>query len=282
MIEKITLVNENSDAQAITMDMTTAPGFILESVDIGPVVGKHNTYKYFNQLGETIGSTAIGTREVSITGWIVAVDATDMHEVKTYLNNFVNPLQPITLHYKPSTIEFELTFTPDTTVRYGIDYKDNNDRICKFNISGTAHNPMFQRSSAFTDSVLGAQSVTQVKKTIACTSDVPIGMIITLNSRGTSYGTIKNPYIHNTTTGETLTLKGVSIASDEEYVVIDTRPGHKYIGNLAGDLFSSKTLDSSWVHLNPGSNKLAFGAESGLYALKVTMEYYPLFWEVQR
>lgn len=281
MIEKITLVNEDSDWGELTMDMVTAPGFILESVDIGPVVGKHNTYKYFNQLGETVGSTAIGTREVSITGWTVDGASQSITELKLALSNFVNPLQPITLCYKPGTVNYALTFTPDSSIKYGTTYKDNNDKICKFNIHGIAYDPMFYKSPKNQLNYAPTSGAAYIQTTINCGADIPIGIEVEIGAKGTSSTAVKNPYIQNVTTGEKLTIN-VSLTSLGDSIFIDTRPGHKSIVNLAGEnRFSSKTLDSSWVQLKPGGNTLRFGAESGINALSVKLSYQPCYWEVQ-
>lgn len=269
MIEKITLMNTITE-EIIDMDMVTSPGFIIDSVEIGAIVGKHNTYKFYGQIGETVSNTSIGTRDVSITGWAVAGSSQTVEELKNQLNHFVNPFEPVELYYS----SFMLQFTPSNTIKYGTSYKDNNDKICKFNIYGVAYNPMFSQGSPSTEVFAGVSPY--VSKTYNNNGDIPIGMVVTI----TASGDVVNPYIQNVTTGEKLTLQTSLGSSDEIY--IDTRSGKKSLeepGRL--NLFKYKTLDSQWPQLRVGSNIVRFGATSGADNMSIKVQYWKNYWEVQ-
>lgn len=269
MIESITLINTITE-EIIDMDMVTSPGFIIDSVEIGSIAGKHSTYKSYKQIGETVSNTEIGTRDVSITGWAVAGIGKTMKDLKNTLNHFINPLEPIELYYS----NFVLKFIPSNTIVYGNSYKDNNDKICKFSIYGVAYDPMFLQDSPSSEIFAGASPY--VSKTYNNTGDIPIGIVVTI----TASGAVVNPYIHNITTGEKLTLQTSLGSSDTIY--IDTRPGKKSLEDPGGiNLFQYKTLDSQWPQLKVGSNTVRFGATSGANNMNIKTELWKAYWEVQ-
>ena len=61
MVERIVLRNTKSSEELI-LDKVSTPDFILESVEWEPIKGKHHSYRYVNQIGESVSSTSLGTR----------------------------------------------------------------------------------------------------------------------------------------------------------------------------------------------------------------------------
>ena len=99
MVENIILKNLSTSA-LLELDVTTTPYYILDKVEWGQIEAAHHSYKYVNQVGVTIVSTTLETRDVSIVGWIVADTEESMEKRKHTLNRFVNPMQFINLKYK--------------------------------------------------------------------------------------------------------------------------------------------------------------------------------------
>ena len=111
----------------------------LGPVDWGQVEGQHQTYSYYNQVGESIVSTTVGTRPLSITGWVMDSGTGDLQSRCDYLNAFISPVEDYALEYKGKKIQFR----PDTSVVYSPEYKKNNEMVRRFLIQGTCPYPLF-------------------------------------------------------------------------------------------------------------------------------------------
>ena len=140
MVERIVLRKVKNSKQ-LELDMVSTPNYVLKSVDWGTVKGTHHSYKYVNQVGVTVTNTSLDTRDISIEGWIVAENETQMTYLKSVLNEFVNPQEEIDLIYS----DYVIRFKPDESVKYSVSFSENNDAFCKFQISGMAPNPMFSQ-----------------------------------------------------------------------------------------------------------------------------------------
>lgn len=298
MVEEITL-RKVSNSEEIHMDMVTAPGYILKSVDWGTIKGTHNTYKYLNQVGVSVNNTSLGTRDIAIEGWIVAQHERDMAKKKAALNAFINPQEPLDLLYD----DYKIQFNPDNTVKYSINYAENNDVICKFQIVGTAHDPMFvdsienQLNFATTTAgfhfplvispqlpeggvVFGSRTDSLIA-TVINKGSVPTGMRIVLKAKGS----VSNPKLINVETQEQLLISKDLVA--EEEIEINTIVGSKRVRGRIGETspftnyFVYKTLDSNWLQLAVGKNLFRYDADDGLDNLEVFVYFQNRFLEVQ-
>lgn len=298
MVEEITL-RKISNSEEIHMDMVTAPGYILKSVDWGTIKGTHNTYKYLNQIGVSVNNTSLGTRDIAIEGWVVAQHERDMTEKKAALNAFINPQEPLDLIYD----DYKIQFNPDNTVKYSINYAENNDVVCKFQIVGTAHDPMFVDSIenrlnfATTTAgfhfplvispqlpeggvVFGSRTDSLIA-TVINKGSVPTGMRIVLKAKGS----VSNPKLINVETQEQLLISKDLVA--EEEIEINTIVGSKRVRGRIGETspftnyFVYKTLDSTWLQLAVGKNLFRYDADDGLDNLEVFVYFQNRFLEVQ-
>lgn len=298
MVEEITL-RKISNSEEIHMDMVTAPGYILKSVDWGTIKGTHNTYKYLNQIGVSVNNTSLGTRDIAIEGWVVAQHERDMTEKKATLNAFINPQEPLDLLYD----DYKIQFNPDNTVKYSINYAENNDVVCKFQIVGTAHDPMFVDSTenrlnfATTTAgfhfplvispqlpeggvVFGSRTDSLIA-TVINKGSVSTGMRIVFKAKGS----VSNPKLINVETQEQLLIRKDLVA--EEEIEINTIVGSKRVRGRIGETspftnyFVYKTLDSTWIQLAVGKNLFRYDADSGLDNLEVFVYFQNRFLEVQ-
>lgn len=297
MIEEITL-RKVSTSEELTLDMVSTPGFILKSVDWGTIQSKHHMYKYINQVGVSVTGTSLETRPVTIEGWIVANGANDMTVWKRRLNKFINPQEEIDLFYK----DYKLRFLPDGTVKYSIGYPENNDVVCKFQILGTCHNPMFsdktEKRSMFATTIAhfrfplilspespegGAVFGSRTDSLIASvlnSGTVSVGMRIIFRANGS----VENPKLINVNTQEKFVINKLLVA--EEEVEINTNVGEKGVKGRVGNApftnyFMYKDIDSSWLQLAAGENLFRYDADSGLSNLEVFVYFYNKFLEVQ-
>lgn len=298
MVEEITL-RKISNSEEIHMDMVTAPGYILKSVDWGTIKGTHNTYKYLNQIGVSVNNTSLGTRGIAIEGWVVAQHERDMTKKKSALNAFINPQEPLDLLYD----DYKIQFNPDNTVKYSINYAENNDVVCKFQIVGTAHDPMFVDS--IENRLNFATTTAEFHFPLVISPQLPEGgvvfgsrtdsLIATVINKGSvstgmrivfkAKGSVSNPKLINVETQEQLLIRKDLVA--EEEIEINTIVGSKRVRGRIGETspftnyFVYKTLDSTWIQLAVGKNLFRYDADSGLDNLEVFVYFQNRFLEVQ-
>lgn len=94
----------------------------------------------------------------------------------------------------------------------------------------------------------------------------------------TSTGTVKNPYIYNSTTNQTMSFEYTM--EEGESILIDTRPGHKSVTLQKGvgvNLINTMSILSKWVSLRRGVNVLGINSESGANNLGGKLIVVPLF-----
>lgn len=297
MVEEIALRKVRT-SEELSLDMVSAPGLLLKSVDWGTIKSTHHTYRYVNQVGATITGTSLKTRSITIEGWVVVTNEASMSMYKRTLNRFVNPQDAIDLLYK----DYKIRFLPDETVKYSVTYPENNDIICKFQIIGTCPHPMFsdkeEQKSAFATTaanfrfplILSAESPAKgvifgkrtesLIATVVNTGAVPVGMRVLFKANGL----VEKPSLINIDTQEHFVINKTLVAHEE--ISINTNTGEKKVlGRVSNSEFSNyyryKTFDSVWLQLSPGENLFRYNADEGLDNLEVFVYFYNRFLEVQ-
>lgn len=298
MVERI-ILRRVKKLDELTLDMVSTPDYILKSVDWGVVKGTHHSYKYVNQVGATITNTSLGTRPITIEGWVVAKNENDMTYLKNKLNAFVNPQEEIDLFYS----DYVIRFKPDESIKYSIAMEENNDVFAKFQISGTASNPMFseaienksifaETTAAFHFPLIISKSLEEggvvFGKRIASlianaynNGAVTIGMRIVFKANGS----VVNPSLINVNTLEEFKINKVLEANEE--IEINTNTGKKSIkGRIGSDDFKNyymyRDIDSVWLKLEIGDNLFRYNAEDGIENLDVFVYFSNQFLEVQQ
>lgn len=299
-MDKITIQNPATGA-VLVLDCETVPGYILKSVDWGTIEAGHNSSKYIGQIGKSITGVSLGTRSITIEGWIVTQEnLTMMKSLKTKLNRFINPLNKFDLLYEDYIIHIVF----DSTVSYSKEEAENNDTLCKFQLTGIAFDPVFRyqedKAAMFAtlipvfhfpliipdeteeSGIIWGERSDSLISSVINDGDLPIGVRILFKARGN----LSNPYLVNITTQETLKIQKNLIAGEEIEVV--TSIGQKSVtGKLLMDknwsnYFQYFSLDNSWMQLPIGSSLLRYGADSGIDNLEVIVYYKPEFLEVQQ
>ena len=297
MVERITL-RRIKNSEELVLDMVSTPDFILKSVDWGSIKGTHHSYKYVNQIGESIENTSLGPRPITIEGWVVANDERSMTSLKQRLNSFINPQEIYSLFYN----NYVINFKPDETVKYTNNREENNDAFCKFQIVGTAPNPLFsdnfenklsfvttnpgfhfplEISQSLPDKgiVFGKRMVSLIAN-VANNGSVTIGMRIIFKANGT----VVNPSLINVNTLEEFKINKTLVANEE--IEINTNIGEKGVRGKVGNnnqtnYFMYKDVDSTWLQLETGDNLFKYNADSGIDNLDVFIYYYNRYLEVQ-
>lgn len=297
MVERI-ILRRTKNQEELVLDMVSTPDYILKSVDWGSVKGTHHSYKYVNQVGESVANTSLGTREVTIEGWIVARNEGHMTLLKRKLNSFVNPQEAITMFYS----DYKINFVPDETVRYSAGMAENNEIFCKFQIVGTAPNPLF--SDDFETMTAFVTTAPSFHFPLVLSQSLPdkgivfgkrtASLIVNLTNKGSvsvgmkivfkANGTVVNPCLINVNTREEFTINKTLVADEE--IEITTNIGEKSVKGKIGNgdytnYFMYKNIDSSWLQLEVGDNLFRYNAEDGIENLDVFVYFYNQYLEVQ-
>lgn len=272
-------------------------GYWLGPVDWGQVQGQHQTYNYYNQVGKSIVDTTVGTRPLSITGWIVDGEG-QIQDRCDFLNAFISPMEDYELEYKNKKI----CFRPDISVAYSREYIKNNEKVRRFLIQGTCPFPLFSDKE---DTAVPFQQTGnmfrfptnfgQLEPLVFAVSGQAYSIHV-FNKGGFSTGFIarirfsgdvENPKIRNMTTGK---LVGVSRTfSRGETLEISTIPGSKYMTLWSEDgqkinLIKYRDVQTSFdTQLQPGDNLIALDCADldQRPAMDVTLYYTPLYLEVE-
>lgn len=301
MVENITLLNDTTKAE-IELDVTKTPYYILDTVDWGQVKSNQYSYKYVNQIGITVTGVSLETRDISISGWVIAKTELDMDRRKQTLNSFVNPQQLIVMTYK----DYVLEFLPTTSIKYGTTMSDNNEVICKFKIDGLCPDPLFRKVKEKKVTIAGTvnmfhfpmamnkqQRPPQVVfgKKIDGTSIVNVyndgsvktGMRIVFIAKKDG---VVNPYIKNVITQEYIMFKRKM--ENGETITVNTISGSKKvtgvvpsIPDVTQNFFTIRDLGSSWLQLEVGDNLFEYGADEKKDNLEVYVYFYSRYLEVQ-
>lgn len=297
MIERI-ILRKAKNLEELILDMVSTPDYILKSVDWGTVQGTHHSYKYVNQVGASITNTSLGTRPITIEGWIVAENEKRMTALKRKLNSFINPQEMLTLLYS----DYKIDFVPDETVKYSVGVAENNDAFAKFQITGTCPNPLFsdefETTSTFVTTtpsfhfplilsetlpdggIIFGKRTASLLINITNHGSVAVGMKIVFKANGT----IINPKLINVNTQEEFVINKTMV--DGEEIEIVTSIGEKSVrGKIEnGDYtnyFMYKDVDSSWLQLEVGDNLFRYNADEGIDNLDVFVYFYNQYLEVQ-
>lgn len=300
MVEEIILTNKvTKSSLLLTQERYLQEEYILINVDWGVVEGTHYKYKYVNQIGTSVTNTALGTREISIIGYIIATSPTDMSLKKSFLNKFINPQQEMILTYK----EYQLNFLPDSTIKYGVNEKENNEIMCKFKIDGLCYDPLFREKDERKVIAASTTSLFHFPLIVSNNPNPPGGIIFGLrqpslivnvvNSGSVEVGlkivfkakgTLDNPKLVNMSTQEFFKINKTMF--DGEEIVVDTTIGQKSVKGIFGDAqenyFKYRDLESTWLQLSPGDNLFRYDADTNIGSLEVYIYYNNKFLEVQQ
>lgn len=298
MVENIKLTNLVTNA-TLELDKVTTPYYILDNVDWGQVGSTHHSFKYVNQVGVYVTGTSLETRDVSITGWIVAKSENQMTMRKQMLNIFVNPQQNLRLDYKG----YSLDFIPDSSIKYSATIVENNEVVCKFAIEGTAADPLFKDNSEFQFTAASTRGLFHFPLILNAVDafGFPTAMfglrkpalIVNIYNAGAvatgmrvvfkANGTLQNPVLINVATQEYFRINKTMEAG--ETITIETTVGEKKVIGLVDGVeynyFRYRDLDSTWLQLQVGDNLFRYDASSNLDALEVYVYFYNRYLEVQ-
>ena len=297
MVENI-LIDNPSIGVSLELDKVKTPWFILDYINWGTIDADQSTNKYVGQHGESLVSNQLGTRDIEISGWVIARSNEDMSSRKRFLNKFVNPLQSMIITYNG----FSLEFYPSTTIEYSDDSSDNNEVVCQFMIEGEAFDPVFKDARQNTANAAQTNGMCHFPLVIPLQPDPPAGVVFGLIETSltmevvndgaidtgiiikfTARGAVTNPRITNVDTQEYFCINKTLEAG--EVVTINTNIGSKsvkgYIDGIESNYFMYRDFGSSWLQLGLGSNLFVRSADANVENLEVSIEFFNRYLEVQ-
>jgi len=296
MIDEIKITSQ-SGRGSLSLKKGEYWSYWLGPVDWGQVQGQHQTYRYYNQVGSSIVGTTVGTRPLSVTGWVMDKNG-DIQDRCDFLNSFISPMEDYILEYKNKKIGFR----PDISVAYSPEYIKNNEKVRRFLIQGTCPFPLFSDKQ---DTSVPFQLTTNLFRfptnfgqtaplVFAVTGQsysihvfnrggFPTGFILRIKFSGE----VENPQLLNMTTGK---MVGVDRAFQRgEQLEICTVPGSKSMTLYTGsgqreNVIKYRNIATSFdTQLQPGDNHLALSCAdlNQRASMDVTLYYTPLYLEVE-
>lgn len=292
MTNSVTLVNTNTGGK---VNINTSVGeYWLDTVDWGTVKSNNHTFKYIDQIGVYLYNTTLETRQIMITGWVARENEEEVRRMKRALNSLVNPkhtLEAIRGNYK-------ISFVPVTSVKYSVTYKENNEYMAKFLITGYCPYPLFTDlydsvvSVAYTEPrfkfplvipsregmVFGVRQPSLIAE-VNNLGDFPVGYTIEFKATGT----VVNPRLIDIGTQEFVRINKTLVSG--ETVKVYTQEGNRRVVGLWNGVetnyFQYRTYDSSWLQLEVGQNLLRYDADEGLSSLEVVITFNQGYLEVE-
>lgn len=296
MIESITIKNTiTSDQISIDKNATISNGYWLDEVDFGQVEGTNHTFKFIDQIGETVYNTTLESRQIQVTGWVAGWNATIVSQLKQSLNHLINPKHLLEVYANGMKIQFY----PRTSVKYSPTYQNNNELVSSFLITGYCPYPLFTDANSHLTSVSYTEKLFKFPLIIPANEgimmgirqpsliaevenngDLPIGYTIEFRAGGT----VINPSLTDIGTQQFIKINKTMV--NGEVITVDTREGYRHIvGTVNGvesNYFKYRTFDSSWLSLNQGINYLRYNADEGVELLEVYIIYEPGYLEVDK
>ena len=264
--------------------------YTLNELEIEAADADLSTSKGIKQVGEYLNSTAIGTRDISITGYILAENADQMRSRKRDLIKLVNPLDSFCLVVD----KYKLNCNSTDTIKFAVAHYENNDKLAKFVISATAINPCFEYLEETTVKValwraafkfplilqankpfiVGAREPSKIA-TINNDGDIQTGMIVEFVAKRE----VTNPYLFNLNTREEIKINKTLQAG--EIVRVNTNYGTKTVigevGTETSNYFKYLDIYSTFMQLQTGRNEFRWGADINENNLEVNVIFSPKY-----
>lgn len=297
MVENIK-IRDLTSGGVLELSQDITPYYILKEADWGTIDATHNQTRYVRQIGTTLISSVLGTRDVEISGWVIARTVDQMSSRKFKLNTFFNPLHDYQIEY----LGYKLGIVFNQSVRYAREYKSNNDRICEWKIEGIATDPLFYEINSIASESTESDpkfkfpfSFNSVSEDIVF-GQVKLNAVIGVENEGQvdvgfqihikCFGRVKNPTITNVDTEEFIKINKV-LAEGEE-ILINTSIGNKYVKgrlNSSSDYinyYNYRDFNSSWLQLVRGVNNIVVTAEENYENMKAEFIFNRAYLEVQK
>lgn len=263
--------------------------YVINHKDLGVSKAAHTSFKGINQIGEYLTNSTLGSRDISLTGYILADSAENMRIKKRELYKLLNPLDRFVLVYN----NFKLDCVAESTIKFSSKTIENNDSIAKFIISAYCPNPCFvpvhetrvnlamwkgnfhfPLAIPSTGIIMGQRTPSTIVN-VNNNGDISTGIILEFIAKGE----VVNPSLFNVNTRQFIKLNKTMAAG--EIIKVNTNYGEKSVVSIYGGTTENALmywdLDSTFLQLDVGDNILRYDAETNLNNLEINVFYYPKF-----
>lgn len=258
MIDSIVILNTITGKE-LELNKSGNGKYVLNSIDWDFPTVEQETYRVPFQIGKTLEGITVGTRKLSIVGYVIA-DTKGMNPVgntweeylseqKEQINDNKIELDRIISIYQDVIIkagEYTLKARPTQPPKYSTEESENSEVYCLFTLEFECYNPLFAKETkmvqfAHTDAKLTFPLVLTEDKTdeyvvfgdiakrtsvpMENTGDIEVGAKITIKAVG---GDVINPAIYNIQTNEKISFYGLTIL-DGDSIIINTETGEEDI-----------------------------------------------------
>lgn len=163
MIERVIVYNMTT-GDNVMFDMEETVEYVLESFEIDPLTVQYTTQPLPSLYGETVTNTRYNSRKLKIVGWVlpstnesISQTTRDMlyRQYKHRLSNLFNPSNDLKLKVKgvdgqfQAAVDFYIPFICDNAVTFGKTPDDNNEYMCRFEVTGTCVVPFFEYTDRY-------------------------------------------------------------------------------------------------------------------------------------
>lgn len=259
----------------------------------GNIVAQHNTYNYPGQIGDTISSTIIKNRDISIEAYIYYIPTDEekglysleelerfcynkIKDKKKVLNDLINPN-----HYLRLTIgNYYIEGKPSATPQYGVGFENNNIYFCNFLLNIFCDNPMFKKTTESVTVLSGDVGAFHFPFILQDDMNYVMGtrtnyLILIVENEGNAgiggkiylraKGEVLNPTIENINTGEKIKIN--KMLQNGEVVLIDTSEGDNkgvwgtYQG-LRSNYLKYWDFNNDWIKFESGASIIGYSTEN--------------------
>lgn len=270
MVESLIIRNTTSN-ESKQFDMSEANYLIYEgAIDWGNVDVTHNTFQFPEQIGKYVSSTVMGSRDISINGWIIGDTEEEIKLKKVDLSKFFNPFDEMEIIVG----NYSIFGRPSANVQYGKTLAENSVVAVKFLLQIFCPQPLFLLSNAISVDVaetiggfcfpliLKPEGIIMGYRKKSLFADITndgatsVGMIITLEASGT----VNNPEFMDVNTHKRIRINKVLTAG--EVVIINTSIGERSVTGIVNgneiNYFKYFDYDNEWLQIPNGLSTFTY------------------------
>ena len=235
-------------------------GYTITDVSMQPAPTVLRSSHMPHSAGGVVASGHADLRDVSIAGTILASSQHQANDLRRSLAAVCGDpgSDTISIIYATEGVEMALVGYVER-----VEFRVAGAYFLEYTITFRTGDPYAHSTagSAVTASVGSSASTVGVMSH----GDVSVFPTISLDVTG---GTVTGFVIRNTTTGEQLTVAGISAASGST-IAVKTRPGYETISQDGSSIFSKRVIGSSWPTVAGGANTFSVVTTGGSATLTI-------------
>ncbi len=256
-INEITIVGDTSTV-LIGADLTWSGGsygYVLQDVQANPAPLEGSSLQHPRRWGGIGGNRIPGIRNIRLTGLVLARNIDEANRLRDDLVEAVYAsVDPVKLRFTRDSVAVEweayLSGSPDISSALS----SGGMWAASFDLVFVAEDPRIysQTSETITPSTGGSAATNDGN-----TSTYPVFTI-----GGPASGTITGLVLENETSGEALTLTGISLVAGDT-LLVDCTPGFERVQKGSTSYIGSRSSDSEFWALDAGSSTVSYSATGG-------------------